>query len=156
VREPCWHQGTTRCCIADCGSCRTARRGRALHQTLGRRRRRAPAREGHTNDRAFAINDGDEYNAYDACEDCDDPESLSESLYCDEKEDAAYFAKAEIQDLEDIFAANIGGSGYDAPPDILLCDEPAARHQAPVTKTGLLGLGVAATAILLCGARQLR
>ena len=43
-----------------------------------------------------------------------------------------------------------------APPDILLCDEPAALHQAPVTKTGLLGLGVAATTILLCGARQLR
>ena len=86
------------------------------------------AREGRTHDRAFAINDGNDYNAYDACEECDDPESRSESLYCDEKEDAAYFAAAEIQDLEDIFAADVGGSGYDAPPDILLCDEPTARH----------------------------
>ena len=117
------------------------------------------AREGRANDRAFAINDGDDYTAYDTCEDCDDPESLSESLYCDKKENAAYFAAAEIQDLQDIFATDVGGSGYDASPNILICDEPAARRPTaagpPVTKNGLLGLGAAATAILLCGARHL-
>ena len=60
-----------------------------------------------------------DYNEFDASDDQDqDPSPNNESLYCDESQEDAYFATAEIDDLAHIFETDIGSYGYDPIPNI--------------------------------------